>query len=250
MAVPPARGWSVPTRARHPTFDVRAGRSESRRVHTDLRDIGIRLRSPAASKRKTDIRGQDRAGALVAVIRCDGAADDESRYTGTDETYLRARTSLGKSSEAAPPGRRHPDTSFLPWVWPLIRLCEQARTRDRPGLAGPKAAIDRCSDAPGHSTRTSAATALRTRHDRSRKQLARPSCENKKRTYTCGAVSRCRRPMALQACARRALWKRPPCPAVFHGGRAVPLGPGWCRSVVNEALASPAPFAGVCWLCL
>lgn len=109
----------------------RTDRSESRRVHADLPDIGIRLRSPAASKLKTDVRGQDRAGALVAMIRCDGAADDESRYTGTDETYLRVRTSLGKSCEAPPPGWRRPDTSFLPWVWRQIRRRGRHRPRNR-----------------------------------------------------------------------------------------------------------------------
>lgn len=135
-AVPPATGGVVPTRARRPTFDVRTGRSESRRVHADLPDIGIRLRSPAASKLKTDVRGQDRAGALVAVIRCDGAADDESRYTGTDETYLRVRTSLGKSCEPPPPGWRHPDTSFLPWVWRQNRRRGRHRPRNRRGRVG------------------------------------------------------------------------------------------------------------------
>lgn len=84
--------------------------------------------------------------------------------------------------------------------------------------------------------------------------LVTSACENKKRTYTFEASSRRDRPMALQARARRVLWKRPPCPAVFHGGRAVPLGSGWCRSVVNETLAASVPvvsagFAGVRRLC-
>lgn len=101
------------------------------------------------------------------------------------------------------------------------------------------------SGAPEHSGSPNRRS-LRTRHDGS----ARSACD----TGLLRRLARTKKEHILvkeprQAIVQRACRAVPdglcgkdrPFPAVFHLGRAVPLGPGWCRSVVNEALASSAP---------